>query len=234
MERTTSSSQSPDAPKTLTDFAYAQLRDDIVHGRLAPDTKLGIESLRKQYGVGATPLREALSRLTANGFVKSEGQRGFRVSDMSQEDLEDVTSLRIVLESQALTQSILKGDDEWESRVVASFHRLSKIEKSDADRDMQDWEKRNSDFHDALISACSSKWLRRFYITLYDQHKRYRNVARSDNHVMRDLHAEHKAIYDAALNRDIKAACQANEQHIRATAGVVARLMREEWEQKAK
>lgn len=217
--------------RTLTDQAYTRLRDDIIHGHLAPNTKLRIEPLRKQYGVGATPLREALSRLSADGFVTSEGQRGFRVADMTPDDLEEVTNLRVVLESQALTQSLLKGDDEWESRVVAAFHRLSKIEQTPkSKRDIQEWEARNSDFHIALISACHSKWLRRFYEILYDQHKRYRNVARSDTQAKRDVHAEHKAIYDAALKRDAKAACKANEFHIRETADLVVRLMREEWE----
>ena len=187
--------------------------------------------MRKQYGVGATPLREALSRLSADGFVTLEGQRGFKVADMTPEDLEDVTSLRVVLESQALTQSILKGDDSWEARVIAAFHRLSKIEKSDGERDIAEWEQRNSAFHDALTSACHSKWLRRFYTTLYDQHKRYRNLARSDTHAKRDLHAEHEAIYKAALDRNVDAACKANEFHIRQTAEVVQRLMEDEWKE---
>lgn len=217
-----------DEPKTLTAQAYRQLRDDIIHGRLEPGTKLRIEPLRKQYGVGATPLREALSRLSADGFVTIEGQRGFKVADVTPEDLEDVTNLRVVLESQALTQSIKKGDDSWEARVVAAFHRLSKIEESDGERDIPEWEERNSAFHDALTSACHSKWLRRFYTTLYDQHKRYRNLARSDTHGTRNLHAEHKAIYQAALDRDIEAACKANEFHIRQTADVVQRLMQDD------
>ncbi len=219
-----------ESPKTLTDQAYQHLRDDIVHGHLAPNTKLRIESLRQQYGVGATPLREALSRLSADGFVTIEGQRGFKVADMTKDDLEDVTNLRVVLESQALTQSIVKGDDTWEAGVVAAFHRLSKLEESEGDRDINDWEKRNADFHNALIGACRSKWLRRFYDTLYDQHKRYRNLARSDTHARRDIHAEHEAIYKAAMNRDAEAACKANEFHIRETAEVVKRLMLDEWE----
>ncbi len=55
--------------KTLTDQAYQQLREDIVHGRFGPGDKLGIELLKRTYGVGATPLREALYRLSSDGFV---------------------------------------------------------------------------------------------------------------------------------------------------------------------
>ena len=231
MATATSTSRPDKGPKTLTDQAYQQLRDDIIHGHLAPNTKLRIEPLRQQYGVGATPLREALSRLSSDGFVTIEGQRGFKVADMTLEDLEDVTSLRVVLENQALTQSITKGDDVWEAGLVAAFHRLAKLEES-AERDIRDWEERNAAFHNALTGACRSQWLKRFYAVLYDQHKRYRNLARSDTHT-RDIHAEHEAIYKAALARDVEAACQANEYHIRQTALVAQRLMEEEHAQQA-
>ena len=223
-----------DSPKTLTDHAYRQLRDDIIHGHLSPASKLRIEPLRKRYDMGATPLREALSRLSADGFVTIEGQRGFKVADLTPSDLQDVTNLRVILESQALTQSIVNGDDNWEGRVVAAFHRLSKIEDSEGERDLAEWEVRNKSFHDALISSCDSAWLHDFYTILYDQHKRYRNLSRSDTQGARDVHAEHEAIYRSALARDVDAACKANEFHIRQTANVVRRLMQDEWTVPAK
>lgn len=205
--------------RTLTDRVYRRLRDDIIHGRLEPGSKLRIEHLRAQYEVGATPLREALSRLASEGFATSEGQRGFRVTDVSFEDLMDITNMRITLEGMALSQSILKGDDEWESNVVAAFHRLTKVEMAE-EPDLIQWEARNAEFHLALISACTSSWLRRFYDVLYDQHKRYRNMARVARDARRDIHGEHTAIKDAALARNVEEALEANEQHIRRTAEV--------------
>ena len=113
-------------PKTLTDQAYQLLREDIVHGKFKAGEKLGIEFLKRTYEVGATPLREALYQLSADGFVHVQGQRGFRVADMSLTELADITDLRVVLEGMALTQSIQNSDDDWESRVVAAFHHLTK------------------------------------------------------------------------------------------------------------
>lgn len=215
------------APKTLTDLVYGKLRDDIIRGEFLPGTKLRIEQLKQRYEMGATPLREALSRLTENGFVTAEGQRGFQVSVTSIQDLEDITNMRVVLESLALKKSFEVGDDAWESRVIASFHQLSKVETA-AEPDLSLWEERNRAYHLALISACSSKWLRRFYETLYDQHKRYRNLARIDRSIPRDVHAEHKAIRDAALERDITKACLENENHIRRTAEVVMNMLKDQ------
>ncbi len=210
--------------KTLTDQAYQRLREDIVRGEFMPGEKLGIEFLKQTYKVGATPLREALYRLSADGFVNVQGQRGFRVADMSLAELADITNLRVVLENMALTQSVENSDDDWESRVVAAFHHLSKAE-SQKDPDIGEWEQRNREFHLALVSCCSSQWLMRFHETLYDQHKRYRNVARINRNNRRDVHEEHTAICEAALARDIPRLCKSNEAHIRRTAEVTGRVL---------
>ena len=213
-------------PKTLTDQACMLIRDDIAHGKFAPGSKLRIEALKDAYGFGATPLREALYRLSAEGFVTVQGQRGFRVADISVEDLEDITNLRVVIEGMALTQSIENADDDWESEVVAAFHHLTKAESGERP-DIYEWEKRNTNFHLALISRCSSNWLMRFYELLYDQHKRYRNIARMENTPRRDIHAEHTTICEAALAHDAAATCAANEIHIRETAKICDAVLRE-------
>lgn len=213
--------------KTLTDLAYRLLREDIVHGAFKPGDKLRIETLKRAYEMGATPLREALYRLSADGFVQVQGHRGFRVADMSPEELEEITDLRVLLEGMALTQSIRNSDDAWESRLVAAFHHLTKAENQ-AQPDIQEWESRNSEFHNALLSCCHSPWLLRFHEILYDQHKRYRNLARIDTHPdRRDVHAEHTAIFEAALERDTDALLEANEIHIRRTAEITSQILRE-------
>ncbi|MET0049071.1 MAG: GntR family transcriptional regulator [Sedimenticola sp.] len=216
------------APKTMAGLLYGQLREDIIKGSLSPGSKLKIEPLRKQYDVGATPLREALSRLSADGFVVMEGQRGFRVSPISLEDLDDVTEMRIALELKALRKSILNGGDDWESRVVASYYQLKKMEENGPFDQIEAWEQRNHDFHAALISACTSKWLLHFYSILYDQHKRYRNISLTTNLGKRDLIGEHNRIYEAALARDADKACKETEQHIRLTAAVSRQVLEEQ------
>ncbi|MES9943025.1 MAG: FCD domain-containing protein [Candidatus Thiodiazotropha sp. 6PLUC2] len=226
MARTYNDGNTQNGARTLTDQAYLKLRSDIIHGVLQPEEKLRIEHLRESYGVGASPLREALSRLTADGFVTAEGQRGFRVAPMSETDLADITRMRILLEKQALSQSIEHGDDAWESQIVATFYQLEKVEESEK-RDPAEWEIRNHDFHEALIAGCTSKWLRRFYGILYDQHKRYRNIALSTE-IPRDLHQEHEELRNAALARDKQRACDAIEQHIMRTAEITLRVLREE------
>lgn len=212
-------------PKTRTDHAYMLLRADVISGCLKPGTKLRVEQLRADYDIGATPLREALSRLSADGFVISEGQRGFRVVPMSYDDLRDITRVRILIETEALRDSIDKGDDAWESRLVAAYYRLSKLEAQE-EPDYEQRERANGVFHSALLAGCTSPLLLRLHHTLYDQHKRYRNISLLTAPVSRDVHEEHRAIYDAALERDTNKACEATRVHILRTMEVTLEVFR--------
>ena len=215
-------------PNTLTEGTYLQLRRDIIEGRLPPGEKLRVEHLKQHYNAGAGTLREALSLLLSDALVVSEGQRGFHVAPMSLSDLEDITRTRVLVEGEALRQSILAGDDEWEADLVAAFHRLTRAEEKLADRrkgDVREWELRNRDFHEALIAACDSRWLRYLIGLLYRQSERYRHLVISHSTLPRDVHAEHKAIFDAALARDVAAAQAAIETHIQLTFEAIRTLM---------
>lgn len=213
--------------KTLAGAAYERIKADITSSVFKPDQRLRIEDLRKLYGTGASPLREALSRLAAEGFVVSIGQRGFRVPSVSLGDLRDITNIRIFVETEALRQSIANGDDEWEVRVVAAFHRLTQVETG-SPPEFANWEECNKGFHDALLSACPSNWLLRFYQTMYDQHRRYRAMSMQAVDIPREVHEEHTRIKDAALARDAELACAESVTHIRRTAEIDQRVLERE------
>lgn len=213
--------------KTLAGAAYERLKADVTGGIFEPGQRLRIEELRKALGTGASPLREALSRLAAEGIVVSVGQRGFRVPPVSIVELRDITSTRIIVETEALRQSIEHGDDEWEVGVVASFHRLTKVETGGRP-EFREWERCNKAFHDALLAACPSRWLLRFCGTMYDQHRRYRAIALQTTTARRDVHSEHENIKNAALARDAERACAEAESHIRRTAEIDEQVIREQ------
>ena len=212
------------SPNTLFESVYHRLRSDIIDSKLNPDAKLRIEELREKYQISASPLREALNRLAGEGFVNVIGQRGFRVAPVSIDDLYDISRMRIQLECEALSESIEKGDDMWESNIIASYHRLSKAEKK-RESDFSEWEKRNNDFHNALISACTSPWLLRLRHLLYEQHKRYRFISILVHNESRDIHKEHKAIKEATLARDTKLACEETKKHIQKTVGSIEPML---------
>lgn len=217
-----------DRSRTLVESAYSSLRHEILSGHLKPSAKLRTEELRQRYKIGASTLREALTRLLGEALVTAEGQRGFRVAPISLSDLADLTNVRKMIETEALRQSVLAGDEAWEGRVVAAFYRLSKVEERLAENAQAlsaDFEQRNRDFHQALISACASPWLQRLNTMLYQQSERYRRISLVSRDVPRDVHAEHKAIYEAALARNIEQVCRLTAEHIDNTLSVVRQVL---------
>ena len=206
----------PTASLTVGETAYGRLRSDIVFGRLPPGQRLRLEALRSSYGVGIGTLREILSRLSAEGLVVAEGQRGFEVPPLSGRELEELAALRLLLERHALADSFAAGDVEWEGRVVAAHHKLEVVEgRMIAGRrdEAPAWKRYDSEFHQALISACGSRTLMQAHASGFDRYLRYlmvvacfRGAAAAD---------EHRRLRDCALERDAEGAARVLEGHIR-------------------
>ncbi len=211
-------------PRTLTERAYRALRRDIVLGDLQPGQRLRVEHLKEDYDVGAGTLREALALLVSDALVTVEGQRGYRVSAISLDDLRDLTDTRVKLETEALRQSIRLGDGPWEVAVREAFAQLSEVEADGVASDPAQWERANRRFHETLIAGYSSPWTRRLLDILYRHGERYRHVAiqlGATQTIERDVHDEHVHIYRAALARQEARAALALEAHIRLTCDLL-------------
>lgn len=219
--------------KTLADKAYRKLRAEILDGQLGAGQKLKLEMLAKDCEVGMSPLREALARLMGDLLVVSEGQRGFWVAPLPMDEIDDVSRIRAMLETEAVSASISKGGAVWERRVHETFDRLSAFEESlpppGEERSvalLDAWEERNHAFHAALVSGTGSPNLTRLCAQLYQQSERYRRVSRMVSQGRRDVHEEHVAIYRAAIDRQSLKACRLVEDHILRTADQIRLSMR--------
>jgi GntR family transcriptional regulator, carbon starvation induced regulator len=213
-----------DMPRTLAERAYIELRQDIVLGQLAPGERLRVEHLKDRYAVGAGTLREALALLVSDALVTVEGQRGYRVSEISLSDLKDLTDTRVMLETEALRQSIRHGTAQWEFELTQAFDVLSQAELPTEGLEPVNWELANKRYHEALISAHRSPWTKHLLGILYRHGERYRNVAirmGAAQTVERDVHAEHASIFHAALARQEARAALALEAHIRLTCDIL-------------
>lgn len=209
-------------PRTLAESVYRRLRADIVWGRHAPGAPLKSAELQALYDIGISPLREALARLISERLVQTVGQRGFWVAPLRAQDVLDTMETRIVIESAALRASIEKGDVAWESRVVAAYHALSKFDiPKQPGRVADEWASHHRSFHMALLSGCESPWQLHFVELLYDQAERYRLVrarANASRTLARKIEREHRALFEAVIARDKRAALAALDAHYRATA----------------
>ncbi|MCZ6604965.1 MAG: FCD domain-containing protein, partial [Alphaproteobacteria bacterium] len=196
------------AGKTLAEEVYKRLRADILTSRHPPGSSLRLDKLKTHYGVGVTPLREALSQLVARGLAVAEGQKGSRVASASVVELTDIASVRRDIEGIALRRSIEFGDDYWESNLVAARHRLILLERGNdsEESNKETWETRHREFHEHLIAGCNSPWLMHLNGILYDQFDRYRNFSTKYYLSAKAVSLEHQEIMDAALARDTKLA----------------------------
>lgn len=213
------------AATTRASAVYGQLRVDIAHGVLAPGSKLRVEAMSQRYGVGASPLREALSRLSAEGLVDRTDQRGFSVAALKWDELPTLTHNRVQLDSLALRESIAARDTAWEDQLVLLVHRLSRTPRSLSDTAYEPnpaWETLHRDFHRALLARCPSRWLRGFCDTLAEEAYRFRQLAAGKSFTKRNEHAEHVAIFEAAIAGDADTAVLRLTEHYTRTSALVA------------
>ena len=182
-------------PRSLTSAVQERLRADILSTRLLPGQKLHIAGLAKQFSVSLAAVREALSRLVADGLVQASDQRGFRVSPVSPADLRDVTQTRVDIEGLALRRSIERGDAAWLASVEKSFAALCAVPHTypdDPTHHYEEWVVRHRVFHRTLVNACGSQWLLDFRDVLHEQSERYRRLAiRRNTEKSRNVEAEH-------------------------------------------
>jgi DNA-binding GntR family transcriptional regulator len=217
-------SERPEKGQTLFEGVYQELRADILACRLRPGAKLQINMLAEERSVSLSGVREALSRLSAEGLVVAEPQRGFRVAPVSLEDLTDLTETRIDIENLCLSRSIEHGGVEWETAVVASMHRLSRTPywaDGDDRRLSEAWAVAHDAFHEALVSASDSVWRSRIRKSLYQQSERYRRLSVPALSTKRDEEAEHRALSDAALARQTGRACELMKEHLILTMDII-------------
>jgi GntR family transcriptional regulator, carbon starvation induced regulator len=187
---------------TLASSAYEAIRRDIIEGSFRPGERLQFDALRERYGVGISPVREALSRLHSDGWVAREEQRGFRVAEISKGELLELVRTRVLVEGVAISEALKRRDTDAEEALVLAFHRLRKQHRylEDGTRNLE-WEMRHRQFHIALISGCKLTRMIQFCEQLFDVAERYRLLSATKYPPRNELD-EHAAILDAFISGD--------------------------------
>ena len=201
--------------ETVGESAYRAIRNDLIFGRLKPGARLRLEGLRKTYGISVTTLREILNRLSSEGFVTAEGQKGFQVTPVSERDLREIAELRILIEVHALQQAIAEGDLDWEAAVVAAHHKLQAMETRMMAGDTsvrEQWKQADWQFHRALIAGAGSRALLAVHGAVFDKYLRYQMIGLTFRGEI--AAEEHRALKDAALARDAARAADLLRRHI--------------------
>jgi GntR family transcriptional regulator, carbon starvation induced regulator len=208
-------------PKTLAEDAYLRIRDAIREGTFQPGDRLRFADLQSLCDMSVTPVREALARLTAEGFTAVEENRGYRVAPLSIDEFLDIARARQLIEGQALRLSIAKGDAEWEGALLSAHHLMKRTDRTSSSAPtvvQEDWNFRHAVFHRTLISACGSPTLLTISEGLFDRADRYRRLSWAIPNNPRAIDEEHRLIFESALARDVEAAVEYLCVHYERTA----------------
>lgn len=186
---------------------YADLAHRLITHAFDHGAKLRPDQLRHDYGCSASTVREALFRLSTEGLVDFQEQRGFRVPEKSAALLTELCHVRVLLEAEGTALSIRHGGVAWEARLTAAHHQLSHIEKrihasSDSAPLVDVWFNAELEFHQTLISACGSDTLKSMHYMVYRRFRQQLMVADRNFDFISTNIAHHLDILEAALDGD--------------------------------
>lgn len=212
------------AAKTWQETAVEQLREAIIRGVYQPRQRLKQQELARALGCSPVPVREALHRLAAEGFVVIDPQRGARVADFNSRDLEEIYEVRTLLEARAAELAADRMTAETARRLRAV---LDKMETPDIAP--VDWVRLNWEFHDSLYAAAEQEFLRKTISNLRRSMEPYLrlDIVQVGNYAAG--RREHRAILQACVRGDRKLAARHTVAHLRRTAQGLIKYVQSHW-----
>lgn len=195
----------------LSNSLLNKLQKDILTGKLKAGEKLTEQELCKTYGVSRTPVREALRQLETDGLVENILNRGAFVVGMSEQDYEDMFELRKAYEIQAVKWAIERITEEEMEKLEETFEFM---EFYTLRNDVEKMLTINSGFHQVIYEASHNRMLKKL-LSSYQTFLKYKGTdkVRGEDYLQTVLE-EHRAIFKAFKDKDVKAGAEAMERHI--------------------
>lgn len=203
--------------RTIWEQAYAILRAQILDGRLAPGTPLNLRDLAEQLSVSVTPIRDAVLRLVAEGLVEDDGSHEFRVTQLSEEEIQQTLDLRILLEVYALEQGAPKLTEADFARLADLLTTAEELLERPDGKTGRRYTELGRKFHQILVEAADNRPLLDLYERLHPQaflviERSFHGFPPDRN---RDDHLEHKKVFEALRRHAYTEATQLLEEHLK-------------------
>jgi DNA-binding GntR family transcriptional regulator len=197
---------------SLTSAVADKLRDQIIRGEIPEGAQLRQEAIATQYQVSRVPVREALRQLDAEGLISIVPNRGAIVPALSPADIEELFSIRALLEPEVLKVSIphLTEDDFSEADAVLRKY-VNELRRDDH---VSAWGRLNWQFHSILYSRANQPRFMGIIRNVNNNGERYTRLQLYLTHGMKRANEEHHQILEFCRQRDVAQACQLLRQHI--------------------
>jgi DNA-binding GntR family transcriptional regulator len=199
--------------QSLTSAVADKLRDQIIRGEIPEGAQLRQDAIASQYQVSRIPVREALRQLDAEGLIAIVPNRGAVVPALSPEDVEELFSIRSLLEPEVLKMSIpLLTEEDFSQADVVLRKYVSELRREDH---VSAWGRLNWEFHSILYSRANQPRFMAIIRNVNNSGERYTRLQLYLTHGMKRANDEHHQILDLCRQRDVAAACRLLRQHIR-------------------
>jgi DNA-binding GntR family transcriptional regulator len=206
-------SESPIARQSLTSAVADKLRDRIIRGEIPEGSQLRQDAIATQYKVSRIPVREALRQLDAEGLITIVPNRGAVVPALSPDDIEELFSIRALLEPEVLGLSIPRLTEQDFTDAEAVLRRyVSELRREDH---LAAWGRLNWQFHSILYSRANQPRFMAIIRNVNNSGERYTRLQLYLTHGTKRANEEHHQILELCRKRDVAAACKLLRQHIR-------------------
>ena len=206
-----------EVPRPLPDVVYHWLREQILIGELLPGTEIRQEVLARQFGTSRIPIREALSRLQAEGLIILRPRRGFAVTSLNQSEIIEIFELRMAVEEHAMRIATKERTPTDVSEVEALVEAMEAPAEAPSLRYLQQWMSTNRHFHTRLIECAHRKRVSEVALNLRDAIEPYMRIEANFNRQVGYANVEHRKIFEAFKRKDSEAAARISRKHCEST-----------------
>ncbi|MBK1838411.1 GntR family transcriptional regulator [Azospirillum sp. YIM B02556] len=199
----------------LADQVMHLLQERILDGEYEPGGRLNIDAISRELDISSSPIREALTRLSAMGLVTSSTFAGFAVTPVpTRKWFEQLLTFRVLAEGWAVRQVARLRPAGAIERMTDSLRALESSTLGVRAREYVSASKADENFHDAMLDACGNEVLAQSVRSLHPHlhHARLFSTVPQD---IAPVIEEHRAILNAVLSGDEDAAAAALERHLR-------------------
>lgn len=196
-------------PSTAQEAVLREVRQAIMTRRLKPGQWIRQLDIASQLGVSSVPIREALSTLEAEGQVVHERHRGYKVVELSSEQLEEIYLARRLLESEATRRAVPKVDAELARLLDDSVAQMEHLAAID---DILRYSEANRDFHFLLFERAGLPRIFNMIKVLWQNSEAYRSLI-ADPTWYKWAHEDHRKVLKACKARDVAGAIAAQDEH---------------------
>lgn len=198
--------------QSLTSAVADKLRDRIIRGEIPEGSQLRQDVIAAQFQVSRIPVREALRQLHAEGLITILPNRGAIVPELSPDDIEELFTIRALLEPELLKASVPRLTEEDLSQAASVLRKFA--DELTHEEHIAAWGRLNWQFHSALYGRANRPHFMDIIRNINNKGERYTRLQLSLTHGMKRANQEHRQLLKLCRQRDAAAAAKLLRQHI--------------------